>query len=84
MEYHIDYSIGANDRSLSGKMVSLGSIRRTLTNAPRGLTYFQRSALGPATIASGSLDRNRRVISRSDDGENPQPHDNGCGFFRLC
>ena len=56
---------------------------RALTNTPGGLTYFQRSALGPATIASGSLDRNRRMISRSDDGENPQPDDNGCGFFRL-
>jgi hypothetical protein len=57
------------------------SPQRTLTNTPRGLTYFQRSALGPATISSGSLDRNRRMISRSDDGENPQPDDKGWGFF---
>ena len=60
------------------------SPQRTLTNARRWLPCCQRSALGPATTASGSLDRNRRVISRSDDGENPQPDDNGCGFFSLC
>ena len=23
------------------------------------------------------------MIFRSDDGENPQPDDNGCGFFRF-
>ena len=59
------------------------SPQRTLTNAPRGLTFNQRSALGPATISNGSLDRNRWTISRSDDGENPHRDDSGWGFFRL-